>query len=391
VTLGDVADHVTDGIDPAGAGRLPYVGLEHIRPREMLLARSGDAAEIRSRKTVFQSGDLLYGKLRPYLDKAVLAEAGGMCSTDILVLRTKSANTLEDQPGQPAADPYFLAGVLHTRDFVSHAIATTAGVNHPRTSWSAVKQFQLALPPLPEQRAIAQVLRTVQRAREQTEQVIAAAQAFKRSLMGHLFTYGLVAVNEVSRVDLQRADQGDVPSHWEIRPLGEVATLQRGKDLPKADRTGGLHPVVGSNGRVGAHSEAVASGPGVLVGRSGSVGNVVWEEEDFWPLNTTLWVKNFHENDPRFVFYLLSRFDFRAYASGVSVPTLNRNLIHPVRVGVPQVSEQREIAAALDAAESKLAAETHRRDALDTLFKSLLHYLMAARLRVGDFALGLAS
>ena len=239
---------------------------------------------------------------------------------------------------------------------------------------------ELVIPPLPEQRAIAHALRAVQRAREQTEQAVEAARQLKRSLTRHLLTHGTLA--PASDTETQSAGLGEMPATWVARPLGEVATLQRGCDLPAAQRDTGPYPVLGSNGRVGSHATAIARGPGVLVGRTGSVGNVVWADSDYWPLNTTLWVKDFHGNDPRFVYYLLSAFDFRSYASRVSVPALNRNLVHPVTVGVPPLTQQRHIAAILDASGAKISAEVGRRDALDALFRSLLNALMTGRLRV---------
>src|SRR5687768_5300922 len=92
--------------------------------------------------------------------------------------------------------------------------------------------------------------------------------------------------------NLREVDYGILPDGWKILPLGDVATLQRGKDLPVSARQFGSYPVVGSNGVVGYHVEAVSSGPGVLVGRSGSVGKVTWIVDDYWPLNTALWVKD---------------------------------------------------------------------------------------------------
>jgi type I restriction enzyme S subunit len=133
--------------------------------------------------------------------------------------------------------------------------------------------------------------------------------------------------------------------------------------------------VVGSNGIVGYHGEFKACGPGVFVGRSGSVGKVSRVQTDYWPLNTTLWVRDFHGNDPSFVYYLLSGIDFRRYASGVSVPTLNRNLVHPIEVIVPPLHEQKSIAQSLDSiTQAYTATERVIRAARELKF-SLMRYL----------------
>src|ERR1039457_2720360 len=134
-----------------------------------------------------------------------------------------------------------------------------------------------------------------------------------------------------------------VPATWRVVRLGEVITLSRGRDLPVQSRSKGQYPVVGSNGIVGYHSAMVASGPGVLVGRSGSVGGVTYIEQDYWPLNTALWGTDFHGNHPRFVSFFLQYLDLGRFTGGVSVPTLNRNILHRLEVCLPPVPEQQAI------------------------------------------------
>jgi type I restriction enzyme, S subunit len=158
---------------------------------------------------------------------------------------------------------------------------------------------------------------------------------------------------------------------WQRMKLGDAVTLQRGKDLPVQERVSGPFPVIGSSGIVGYHSHFVAKGPGVLVGRSGSVGSLTWIERDYWPLNTSLWVSDFHGNDPRFIYYFLEFLDLGKFTGGVSVPTLNRNTVHPLDVELPNVQEQRAIAHALDAVrqaresrQEELALERERKAAL---------------------------
>lgn len=254
-------------------------------------------------------------------------------------------------------------------------------------SKSRLGSFSVPCPPVEEQRAIAHVLRTVQRAQERTGQVITAAKDLKRSLLQHLFTYGPVKKSETSTIRTTKSDIGDVPDTWEVLPLEEVATLQRGFDITKNEQQSGPYPVVSSSGVQSSHIEYKVAGPGVVVGRKGSAGEVYFVEPDFWPHDTTLWVKDFHGNRPDFVFYLLSRFDFRPYITGVANPSLNRNHVHPATVGVPPLDEQKQIAEMLYEAEGKISSEERRCDALDAVFDSLLYNLMSARLRVHDLDL----
>jgi type I restriction enzyme S subunit len=143
---------------------------------------------------------------------------------------------------------------------------------------------------------------------------------------------------------------------WGTKKLGEVATLQRGFDLPTQDRVSGEYPLVSSSGISDTHHKSAVRGPGVVTGRSGSIGNVFFIKDDFWPLNTVLYIKDFHGNDPRFVFHLLNHFDLKRFATGSGVPTLNRNFVHDELVRVPtSVAEQQRIVGVLDEAFEGLA------------------------------------
>ena len=142
---------------------------------------------------------------------------------------------------------------------------------------------------------------------------------------------------------------------WPIARLGAVATLQRGYDLPHRERKPGVVPIVTSSGFGATHSEARVCGPGVVTGRYGTIGDVYVVEEDFWPLNTTLYVKDFHDNDPAFVAHLLRTIDFHMHSGKSGVPGVNRNDLHEIDVRVPPLHEQRAIATALSDVDALLA------------------------------------
>lgn len=142
---------------------------------------------------------------------------------------------------------------------------------------------------------------------------------------------------------------------WHQLQLGAVATLQRGYDLPHRRRELGTVPIITSSGFGDTHSEARVSGPGVVTGRYGTIGQVYLVEEDFWPLNTTLYVRDFHGNDPFFVAYLLRTIDFHTHSGKSGVPGVNRNDLHELTVKLPPLAEQRAIATALSDVDAMLA------------------------------------
>ncbi|TMO02091.1 restriction endonuclease subunit S [Pseudoalteromonas sp. S558] len=141
-------------------------------------------------------------------------------------------------------------------------------------------------------------------------------------------------------------------SNWQLRSLKEIATLKRGYDLPTKLRTAGNVPIYAANGQNGSHNEAKIKGPGVITGRSGTIGKVHYTSTDYWPLNTSLYVTNFHGNDPKWVFYMLKAFQLERFVEGAGVPTLNRNLVHDELIPLPPLDEQKRIAAILDKADA---------------------------------------
>ena len=155
---------------------------------------------------------------------------------------------------------------------------------------------------------------------------------------------------------------------WREVPLGDVIELKRGYDLPQKERVEGTVPLVSSSGVTDRHAVSMAKGPGVVTGRYGTLGQVFYIPEDFWPLNTTLYVRDFKGNDPRFVSYLLSSIDFHAYSDKAAVPGLNRNHLHQAIVRLPaDPSEQAAIASILAALDDKISLNSQINTTLEQL------------------------
>ena len=160
-------------------------------------------------------------------------------------------------------------------------------------------------------------------------------------------------------------------SEWPQVPLGEVITLQLGFDLPSRDRKPGRVPILSSSGITDYHSEVGVPGPGVVTGRYGTIGQVFLIKEDFWPLNTTLWVKDFHGNDPLWASYLLRTIDFMSCSDKSSVPGVNRNDLHRILVLLPPLDEQRTIAGVLGALDDKIEQNRRTARALERLARAI--------------------
>lgn len=147
---------------------------------------------------------------------------------------------------------------------------------------------------------------------------------------------------------------------WEDVSLAEVMTLQRGHDLPSQHRRRGNVPIIGSFGITGFHDTARYQGPGVAIGRSGgSIGVATYVEDNYWPLNTSLFVKDFKGNDPKWIYYVLDSIEFSSFNSGSAQPSLNRNYLANIAIKRPPLDEQRAIAATLGALDDKI--ESNRR------------------------------
>lgn len=162
--------------------------------------------------------------------------------------------------------------------------------------------------------------------------------------------------------------------NWNKGILGDFITLQRGFDLPEYNRRSGDFPVVTSAGISDFHNEAKVKAPGVAMGRYGTLGAIYFIQKDFWPHNTTLYVKDFKGNDPRFISYLLKTFDYQAHNDKSSVPGLNRNHLHLIPVILPPLPEQRAIAGILSALDEKIEVNRRINVTLESIARAVFRH-----------------
>jgi type I restriction enzyme S subunit len=155
--------------------------------------------------------------------------------------------------------------------------------------------------------------------------------------------------------------------------LGQVITLQRGYDITRISGQPGAVPVVSSGGIDWHHSTAMCRAPGVVIGRKGTLGTVHWVSEDYWPTDTTLFVRDFKGNDQRFVYYVLCSLKalMLSLDVGSANPTLNRNHIHPFVLRWPPLTTQRRIAGILGALDDKIELNRRMTATLEHMARAL--------------------
>jgi type I restriction enzyme S subunit len=136
---------------------------------------------------------------------------------------------------------------------------------------------------------------------------------------------------------------------WENKKFIDFIQLQRGHDLTREQFIDGPYPVVSSTSIMGYHNQYKADGPGVVIGRSGTLGKAQYINDNYWPHNTTLYVKDYKGNYPRFVYYFLMNFSTDKHGGGSAVPTLNRNTLSSISIRVPDFTTQKRIADILSA------------------------------------------
>ncbi|WP_198935454.1 restriction endonuclease subunit S [Chlorobium sp. KB01] len=244
-----------------------------------------------------------------------------------------------------------------------------SGATFKELSGGKLKDVEIPIPSSTEQQRIVAILdeafEGIATAKANAEQNLKNARALFDSYLNSVFT--------------QRGDG------WVEKRLEDVCALQRGFDLPTRSRVPGSFPLVSSSGFIDTHVEGPVKGPGVATGRSGSIGRVFYIENDYWPLNTVLFIKEFHGNDSKLVYWLLTHFDLNRFATGTGVPTLNRNFVHDERVFFPdEQSVQKIIATKIDVLweETQQLESIYQKkiSALDALKKSILNKAFSGEL-----------
>lgn len=249
-----------------------------------------------------------------------------------------------------------------TQDYM--LMLASGGATRNALTKGMIESFEIPSPSIPEQRAIAGILGALDDKIEVNRRMNRTLESIARAVFRQWFV------------------ENEEVAGWKIGRLDDLLVLQRGFDLPTPQRIPGKYPVVAASGPSGTHNEYKIKGPGVTTGRSGVIGNVYFVHEDYWPLNTSLWIKEFKLAKPAFAYYFLKTLDLAIFNAGSAVPTLNRNHVHDLPVSIPPVELIEQFEGFAMPLLDKVYANEKESRTLGSLRDSLLPKLMRGEVRV---------
>ncbi len=256
-------------------------------------------------------------------------------------------------------------------------------------------RLTISLPPIEQQNAIASILGALDDKIELNRRMNETLEAMARAIFKDWFVdFGPTRAKMEGRAPYlapdiwslfpERLDEEGKPEGWQHRRLLDLCELKRGYDLPIAQREQGSVPIISSSGFSGTHNQSMATAPGVVTGRYGTIGHAFFIEEDFWPLNTALYVRDFKGSAPRFVFYILNSIDFMIYSDKGAVPGINRNHLHEHVVIKPSSDVEKQFASMLEPFWQRQRLNKLENASLAATRDLLLPKLMSGEIRVKD-------
>ena len=300
---------------------------------------------------------------------------------------------------RPTLEPRYLYFFVRSALFGAQVSSLRTGSAQPQLPIRDINKIEIPIPPVPEQRAIAHILGTLDDKIELNQRMNEALEAMARTLFQSWFVdFDPVRAKAEGRDPglpretaelfpdgFEESELGEVPRGWSIASLGEILELAYGKALKQEERRIGEVLVFGSNGQVGWHDQKLVDGPGIVVGRKGNPGVVTWAQTDFWAIDTAFYVVPRADcSSLRWLYYALARQDLASLGADSAVPGLNRNLAYMSLELLPPRSIQ-------DAFNSYVQPLFDRREHTDEqgrtlagLRDALLPKLISGELRVKD-------
>lgn len=281
----------------------------------------------------FQPGDVLYVVKNPRLRKAAIVDFEGICSISTFVIRTDETKMLQN----------LLPFLLQTEDFVSFARKNEHGSTNPFLNWKDIEEYQFSLPSLDQQKKISELLWSIEEHFEKAENLLNALINYRTSKTEEVLTKG-INQKKFKSVQWLYGKKIEIPEEWDFVKFGKKVKLEYGKGLTEKERDNKKFPVYGSGGITGHHSQSSIDGPGLIVARKGSVGNVFYEKDKFFPIDTVYYVTEKETSlELKFLYYLIRHLRLENFAITSAQPGINREDVYSIPIGIPTKNEQQKI------------------------------------------------
>ncbi len=374
--LGELAKLRKSNIKPSEFNGEKYIGLEHIGQSDFLLNGIGEAGDAKSNKSKFESGDILYGKIRPYFKKVYRPNFSGICSTDILVINSKNEKLISQN---------FLHQIIKTQEFTDKATETSSGTKMPRADWKSLQKVEYSIPPLPEQTAIASVLSTID---AKIENNLAINKTLEEMAMA-LYKEWFVDFGPFQDGKFVESELGMIPEGWEVRTLAELGNMYYGK-MPKKDKIQDFGYQLYSGYRiVGYYPEYnCKKGKVIVIARGvGGTGDIKLLKEDLFLTNISICIEN--ELDiiaDLLLFYTLKSSGLHYLRTGSAQPQITINDLNRVEIVIPSKEVQIKFLNVFTKLIDQKNKNNNQNQSLTTLRDTLLPKLISGEVRLNEFA-----
>jgi type I restriction enzyme S subunit len=237
-----------------------------------------------------------------------------------------------------------------------------------------LKKLKLALPPLPEQQKIAEILSTVDAKTAIIDQQITETQELKKGFMQRLLTKG------IGHTEFKESALGEIPLSWQVVKIGDVLKLGGGRDYKHLGK--GKIPVYGTGGVMTYVNEYLYDGESVGIGRKGSIDKPVFLNEKFWTVDTLFYTHSFKSVIPFYIYVVFQSINWRKHSEATGVPSLSRSIIEPLKILRPPISEQTKIVEIFQSLDGKLEILSEKKETYQELKKGLMQQLLTGLVRV---------
>lgn len=326
---------------PTEEDKTVYVGLEHIVPGDFFIKDYGSDVTPKGDKLLMKKGDVLFGKRRAYQRKVAIAPCDGIFSAHGMVLR----------PMESVVDKDFFPFFISSDQFMNEAIRISVGGLSPTINWKDLKECEFSLPPLSEQRVLADKLWAAYRLKEAYKKLIDATKDMVKAKFVEMFN-------------------GDYPTQtWK-----DCLSITNGKAYGEEYKEVGQYPIYGSGGIMGYGEKKFCPANTTILGRKGNINSPIFVSTDYWIVDTAFCLDvNKELLHPKYFYYWCTLFDFTRYNKQGVLPSLTKSDLLKIEMSIPPYSLQSQFVEIMDQSSRSLSTLRSALASVDSVMKSLIN------------------